>query len=206
MFAFHASVVNGYLERRLQTVSRELQAAHSRLDGLRQGHRRSSHTMFVFNRGEPRYDPPGPMPFSMWIKPRQLPVLLAVCLLMIAGSDARMPKKHHHTGEEVRILHEEKKDQRKPTLPSDVIIFSKNLYSTMGKKNVTQVVSDFQPEFNELNGHMKGELGQTLGALFEVRMLDLQQSVRHARAMIDAISRLADGAPDCIFCDQKPSV
>lgn len=204
MFATHAGIVNGYLERRLKTVSCELQTARSRLASLR----RSSSTAFVYSRQPPVPQPNffGTMSLSSLIKPHYIPVILLISLIMIATSDARMPKKHYPIVENARILHEESHGQKKkPGILKDVAVFSKNLYSTMGKKNTTQIVSDFQPNYDELNKEMKGALGQTLASLFEIRLLDLQQSVRHARAMFDTIGVLANGTPDCIFCNQKAS-
>lgn len=41
----------------------------------------------------------------------------------------------------------------------------------------------YQGEFDQLDSQTGGRLGETLTALFEVRMLDLQASIRHARKM-----------------------
>ncbi len=138
---------------------------------------------------------------SLCIKPHHVPVLLIVSLLMIAASDARVPKKHKTISEKARILHEQKKGHS--IAPSDVIIFSKNLYASMGHENITMVAEDFQSKFDELDQGMNGRLAQTLGTLFEMKLMDLQQSVRHARAMLDVIGRLAYGSPPCPACGQR---
>ena len=63
--------------------------------------------------------------------------------------------------------------------------FTKNLYRELGNSwnNTDAVVDKYRPQFKELNQTSSGQLGQTLTSLLEIRMLDLQASVRHARKM-----------------------
>lgn len=140
------------------------------------------------------------MPITVCIQPRHVPLLVITSLIMIAASDARMPKKARPIGEKIRILHA---TETKDVKPSDVVIFSKNLYARMGRENATQVVDEFQPEFDELNHDMHGHLGQTLGTLFEMKLMDLQQSVRHAKAMLDVIDHMEHEKPPCLECNEK---
>lgn len=192
-FTSNAKIVKGYLERRLETVNHGLLKA-------RQTQTRSVHANPVFNQGWRVTS--GLMPAALCIQPRHVPILLIMSLLMIAASDARVPKKPHQPiNEKVRILHKTKKHH--DIKPSDVVIFSKNLYASMGSRNATRVVEEFQPKFNELDQNMHGHLGQTLETLFEMKLMDLQQSVRHAKAMLDVITHMAPGSPPCILCEQK---
>ena len=67
----------------------------------------------------------------------------------------------------------------------EVVSFTKNLYKDLGASwnNTDAVVDKYRPQFVELNQTSDGQLGQTLSSLLEIRMLDLQASVRHARKM-----------------------
>ena len=77
---------------------------------------------------------------------------------------------------------------RKPELdPAAVVHFTKNLYRDLGasgEANYTETVIDkYRPRFEQLNVSSDGRFGQALSSLLEMRMLDLQASVRHARRM-----------------------
>lgn len=76
---------------------------------------------------------------------------------------------------------------KKPEVdPEDIVRFTKNLYKDLGNNawnNTAAVADKYRPEFLELNQTTAGQLGQTLSSLLEIRMLDLQASVRHARKM-----------------------
>ena len=75
---------------------------------------------------------------------------------------------------------------KKPEVdPEDIVRFTKNLYKDLGNSwnNTVAVADKYRPEFLELNQTSGGQLGQTLSSLMEIRMLDLQASVRHARKM-----------------------
>jgi hypothetical protein len=81
--------------------------------------------------------------------------------------------------------------------PDDVVRFTKTLYKELGNNwgNTTGVTDKFRDRFRDLNETTDGQLGQTLAALFEIRMLDLQASVRHARKMrsvVEAFSQEPD--------------
>ena len=76
----------------------------------------------------------------------------------------------------------------------DIVRFTKNLYKDLGSSwgaNTTVVADKYRDKFNRLNATTDGQLGQTLSALFEIRMLDLQASVRHARKMRSVIESFA---------------
>ena len=78
--------------------------------------------------------------------------------------------------------------------PDDVVRFSKTLYKELGNNwgNTTIVTDKFRERFRDLNATTDGQLGQTLAALFEIRMLDLQASVRHARKMRSVIESFSE--------------
>jgi hypothetical protein len=69
--------------------------------------------------------------------------------------------------------------------PEDIVRFTKNVYKELGNSwnNTDAVIDKYRPQFQELNLTSSGQLGQTLTSLLEIRMLDLQASVRHARKM-----------------------
>jgi hypothetical protein len=69
--------------------------------------------------------------------------------------------------------------------PEDIVRFTKNVYKELGNSwnNTDAVIDKYRPQFQELNQTSSGQLGQTLTSLLEIRMLDLQASVRHARKM-----------------------
>lgn len=63
--------------------------------------------------------------------------------------------------------------------------FTKKLYRHIGNSlgNGTALADQFQGEFDQLDRRTGGRLGETLITLFEIRLLDLQASIRHARKM-----------------------
>ena len=67
------------------------------------------------------------------------------------------------------------------TAADDVVRFSKKMYSALGSESEPQLAKRFQPEYNRLNTN--GTLGQTLGALYEMRIRDLKISIKHAKKM-----------------------
>lgn len=80
-----------------------------------------------------------------------------------------------------------------PNLPpkQDLVVqFTKKLYKDLGNNlghNATALADKYQGEFDQLDSHTGGRLGETLSTLFEIRMLDLQASIRHARRMRQVI-------------------
>jgi hypothetical protein len=196
MFAQHAAVVNGYLDRRLDKVSRELQSARQRQDSLE---RQTRVPPDLFSRGFGWTSYTRALMYgTLCIRSYRAPMIVFVSLLLIAVTEARVPKKQHVVGGKARLM------RHVPSpLPSEMVDFSKRVYSAMGKHNTTLVASEFRSQFDELNRRTDGELAKTLGAVFEVRLLDLQQSVRHARAMLDVINELSDAATGCVLCPPK---
>jgi hypothetical protein len=67
------------------------------------------------------------------------------------------------------------------TAADDVVRFSKKMYSALGSDSESQLAKKFLPEYNRLNAN--GTLGQTLGALYEMRLRDLKISIKHAKKM-----------------------
>jgi hypothetical protein len=87
---------------------------------------------------------------------------------------------------------------KKPDLdPEDVVRFTKNLYRDLGASwnNTSDVTDKYRPAFRQLNESTAGMLGQTLSSLLEIRMLDLQASVRHARKMRTVVESFAEKRP-----------
>jgi hypothetical protein len=83
----------------------------------------------------------------------------------------------------------------KPLDPDAVVRFTKNLYKDLGKdwgNNATVVADKYRDKFARLNATTEGQLGNTLASLFEIRMLDLQSSIKHARKMRSVIESFAE--------------
>jgi hypothetical protein len=88
---------------------------------------------------------------------------------------------------------------RKPELdPAAVVHFTKNLYRDLGasgEANYTETVIDkYRPRFEELNVSSDGRFGQAIASLLEMRMLDLQASVRHARRVQTVVRAFDENA------------
>lgn len=73
-----------------------------------------------------------------------------------------------------------------------VIKFTKKLYRDLGGHfaNLTSVADKYQGEFDQLDQHTGGKLAETLSTLSELRLLDLQASIRHARRMHKLIDEI----------------
>ena len=71
---------------------------------------------------------------------------------------------------------------------SDIVSFTKRVYSALGSKTEAELVEDFKGEYETLN--YDGSLGETLDSLYEMRLEDLQISVRHAKKMRDLLDIL----------------
>jgi len=82
--------------------------------------------------------------------------------------------------------------------PDDVVHFTKNLYKELGNNwgNTTVIAEKYRERFEKLNETSQGQLGDTLISLFEIRMLDLQASVRHARKMRAVFQAFAEKPVD----------
>jgi hypothetical protein len=78
--------------------------------------------------------------------------------------------------------------------PEAIVRFTKNLYKELGTNwdNTTSVTEKFRDKFAKLNATTNGELGETLASLLEIRMLDLQASIRHARKMRGVLEALEE--------------
>lgn len=70
--------------------------------------------------------------------------------------------------------------------------FAKDMYHGLDEKqgNVTVIASKYQEEFDDLNETTQGQLGDSLSALFAIRVLDLQNSILHTRKMQELLSSL----------------
>lgn len=109
---------------------------------------------------------------------RHLAPLLPVCLLLLVSPLAE-------TGLAPSLKSQPPLVKNPEVDPEDIVRFTKNLYKDLGTSwnNTNAVVDKYRPQFAELNQTSAGQLGKTLSSLLEIRMLDLQASVRHARKM-----------------------
>lgn len=71
---------------------------------------------------------------------------------------------------------------------SDIVGLSKRIYASLGSKSAADLAQDFKGEYETLN--VDGLLGPKLDALYEMRLEDLQLSVRHAKKMRDLLDVL----------------
>jgi hypothetical protein len=116
--------------------------------------------------------------------PRYLPISLSLlgCLFLEPAETGLAPslKASHPTAPKLD--------------PDDVVRFTKNLYKELGDHwgNTTLVSDKYRDQFQQLNASTDGQLGQNLATLFEIRMLDLQASVRHARKMRSVIQSFTE--------------
>lgn len=161
---------------------------------------------------------------KLCIKPYHLPVLLAVSLVLLSCSDARIPRKPHiGSGPPALLRHYLKKTlspnaDANATSSPDAIIFTKhpppvspggihdNITTTT---TVTLAVAEgaLQRDFEELNVFTKGLLSNTLSELLEWKLLELQVAVRHARQAKDDFDQmtLAADAVACPLCNPSPT-
>lgn len=206
-FTASADLVSSVLAKRLDRVNQALQPSQETVREM--DHTRDMPQVDAYlTSGSHRRT--GGMLSTLGIKPYHLPILLAMSLVLLRQSDARVPKKPHPVADQVRLLHKKKHPLSSSHVPSreELFGFSKRVYKEAWKKNVTTVSEDFQHEFDTLNESTNGDLGKTLTTVFEIRLLELQHSVRHAKAMLDVVHRLTglDGAqsvPDCVDCVGK---
>ena len=80
--------------------------------------------------------------------------------------------------------HANTNDQR----TSDIVDMQKTIYSVLGQHEVSEIVSRFRPEFKRLD--VDGSLANTLDALYEMRLLDMQISIQHAKKMRNVLDLL----------------
>lgn len=201
--AVQASVLDSILTKRLDRVTQALEAARGRMRHMERSNARQSSQYLTSFSGLCRG-----MLSTLGIKPYHLPILIAMSLVLLRHSDARVPKKPHPIADRVRLLH--KRKSLPPPIPppavsrEELLGFSKRVYKEAWRANATLVTADFQKEFDILNESTDGNLGKTLTAVFELRLIELQYSVRHARAMLDMVNHLI-GQPtaDCLSCNPE---
>ena len=122
------------------------------------------------------------------LTPRHLPIALALLVTLVLP-----PATETGLAPSFKINH-----PTAPRLdPNDVVRFTKNLYKELGDHwgNTTAISDKYRDQFQNLNASTDGQLGETLSALFEIRMLDLQASVRHARKMRSVIQSFSGEKP-----------
>ena len=122
------------------------------------------------------------------LTPRHLPIALALLVTLVLP-----PATETGLAPSFKITH-----PTAPRLdPDDVVRFTKNLYKELGDHwgNTTAISDKYRDQFQNLNASTDGQLGETLSALFEIRMLDLQASVRHARKMRSVLQSFSGEKP-----------
>jgi hypothetical protein len=79
----------------------------------------------------------------------------------------------------------------------EIADFLKATYKDLGDNNgnTSETVSNRQGEYNKLNAAVNGDLGEILSSVFDIRILELQLSLNHARNMQQVIANL-DAHPD----------
>lgn len=200
--AVQASVLDSVLAKRLDRVTQALETARGRMQHVERDNARQSSSYLTSFVG--LYTG---MLSTLGLKPYHLPILIAMSLVLLRHSDARVPKKPHPIADRVRLLHKKKSLSLIPppaVSREELLGFSKRVYKEAWLANATLVTAGFQKEFDILNESTDGNLGKTLTAVFELRLIELQHSVRHARAMLDMVNHLI-GRPtaDCLSCNPE---
>ena len=212
-FDEHALIMDRFLEDRLRRVDDALKQERERLrcmdDGI--GPQVTPREQNV----SPYLTESPPSSFARMLcmlatKPTHLPIFSAMCLLLLMHSDARVPKKPHPIADKVRILHQNKPESHGPEATvskADVFALSKRISREAWHHNSTVVSEKFREDFNAMNQATHGDMGNTLTGVFEIRLLDLQHAVRHAKTMVDIMRQIAGdtdstgaGCPAC-FAD-----
>jgi len=98
----------------------------------------------------------------------------------------------HHTASVIKSSSPYKSPEAQWGHADGFVRFAKSIYHDLGEKqgNVSFVANQYQGEFNELNQSTKGQLGDSLSALFAIRVLDLQNSILHTRKMQELLTSL----------------
>lgn len=148
------------------------------------------------------------MPFL--VKPYHLPILITMAFVLLSQSDARVGKKTKPSLSKPFLRHKGKQQEHGPgmiqpydatvhPISSQIIGLSRRLYMELGRENgnITLVSDEFQDEFSQLNTATNGELGDALSAMTELRLLELQSSIRHARIMQRAVEKMLSVCPLC---------
>jgi hypothetical protein len=97
-------------------------------------------------------------------------------------------RRHHHSESDSWIDSPLSETPPPPLDDANVIHFQKRIYSALTTGNTTELASHFRSTFEDLN--QDGRLGDTLTMLYDMRLMDLQTSVQHARKMRDVIGIL----------------
>ena len=111
-------------------------------------------------------------------------IILLMCLNLVAGNPPPLSvfKPSPHEG----------RSSAQFGRADGIVRVAKTLYSNLGDRqgNVTLVADEYRGEFDQLNEITKGQLGDSLSALFAIRVLDLQTSILHTRKMQELLSSL----------------
>ena len=80
------------------------------------------------------------------------------------------------------------------TEKDSIVSFSKRLYQGMATRNATSLTHDFKKEYAALESAFtkkQATLGESLVAILDMHVADLQASVQHARKMQTVLHALA---------------
>ena len=110
-------------------------------------------------------------------------------LLSILAATASMPtSSHRRSAAEKAIRHRLAAVHASTDHTHDVVELQKTIYSVLGQYEVPEIISRFHSEFKRLD--VDGTLANTLDSLYEMRMLDMQISIQHAKKMRSVIDGL----------------
>jgi hypothetical protein len=73
--------------------------------------------------------------------------------------------------------------------PSDIVSFSKQMYSSLAAGTAVEIAEHFKSTFDSLNQDKR--LADELNIVYDMRLMDLQASIRHARKMKEVLSILS---------------
>ena len=77
-----------------------------------------------------------------------------------------------------------------PTTSTPVILSRVSIYSTLDQHSVPEIVTRFRPDFKRLD--VDGTLSNTLDALYEMRLAEMQVSIARAKKMRTVLDGLGN--------------
>lgn len=110
-------------------------------------------------------------------------------ILLLSLAEGKHRTKLHHRGK--KSGPPAPPSGQKP-VSSQILDFSKRLYTEIGPTHNETLSPELASDYAQLDSLTDGTLGGTLTALFELRLLDLQHSVRRARNILDKIHEFGE--------------
>lgn len=122
--------------------------------------------------------------------PPHLPIFLALSMATLIESRVGPPDSIMTSLRPLVTLNESPLTTPVPEGDQDSVLkFTKRVYRDLGGKWAG--ADKYRGEYHQLNLQTGGHLGETLTALLDLRMLDLQESVKHAKRMREVVDDLA---------------